>query len=323
MLIIYLLLAFSLFVLLAGIIFFYLYIKKKEDLIHQIERNFELDHVISELEEKVQIAIQDKLNFEQKNIILEQDLKLQILASMDLKAIVEYSHNFIFTLNRNGNFKRANNLVINRLGYSLKELLDLNFSYFISENELDWYSLFLLTSSTLDKFYQVELINRFGEKILVGLQFTKQVDVDGSISGIICIGFEFPKTSEPIIGTASNLNFDKILEITEGDLGFMANLFQSYFNSLEECKSSFANHIQSNDLQGLKFLLHKIRATTKTFLIKSLEQKFDEAIKNFQEELLLSENQKIKLIDEVNYICAEVEREIRKFAKSNGVVLHD
>jgi hypothetical protein len=117
------------------------------------------------------------------------------------------------------------------------------------------------------------------------------------------------------------LDFTKVLSITEGDMNFMANLFQSYFNSLNECAKNFSIHVNNSDLEGIKFLLHKIRATINTFQIKPMELKFEEAINKINKNLLFTEVDKAKINSDMEKICFEVEKQLRSFARENEVKL--
>ncbi len=117
------------------------------------------------------------------------------------------------------------------------------------------------------------------------------------------------------------LDFTKFLSITEGDMNFMANLFHSYFNSLNECVKIFSTHINNQDIEGIKFFLHKIRATINTFQIIPMEIKFEEAIRKINENLLFTQSDKTKLISEMEKICIEVENQLRNFARENDVKL--
>lgn len=118
-----------------------------------------------------------------------------------------------------------------------------------------------------------------------------------------------------------DLNFEKLLEITEGDKDFMFNLFNSYFNSLSECKSEFEKHLVKEDPEGLKFLLHKIRATIKTFDIRSLEQVLTETINRIEVNMIPDKAEKEKLIRKVNRICNHVRKNLTSFAATQGISL--
>ncbi len=118
-----------------------------------------------------------------------------------------------------------------------------------------------------------------------------------------------------------DLNFEKLLEITEGDKDFMFNLFNSYFKSLAECKSEFEKHLNKEDPEALKFLLHKIRATIKTFDIRSLEQVLSETILRIESNQIPDKTEKEKLIRKVNRICNHVRKNLTTFAATQGISL--
>ena len=348
MLIIYLLFAFLFLSLATGLYFFFQLKKKKQELFQLEERNFELEQSVSELEEKVENSIQQNLREKERFFEAERELQQQILSQQNYSDIFENSENFIFTLDSVGKFLYVNPFCVKRLGYNAAEFCHLNFSDFLPKHNSKWFAILLGDLNSKNLFYDTELIDRFGENHFVGLQFSQQMDIDGILSGFICIGFDLinmkskddtrtdainverssnldqPVSSEdvePNFEIEVSLNFDKVLEITEGDIVFMSGLFQSYFNSLEECKIAFATHIQNDDLAGLEFLLHKIRATTKTFQIRSLELKFAETIMMVKQKIQFSETQKEKIISDMNFICSEVTRKIKKFAKLHGVMI--
>jgi hypothetical protein len=118
-----------------------------------------------------------------------------------------------------------------------------------------------------------------------------------------------------------DLNFEKLLEITEGDKDFMFNLFNSYFKSLADCMSDFEKHLIKEDSEGLKFLLHKIRATIKTFDIRSLEQVLSETILRIEEHPIPDPAEKEKLIRKVHRICNHVRKNLTSFALTQGIRL--
>jgi hypothetical protein len=70
---------------------------------------------------------------------------------------------------------------------------------------------------------------------------------------------------------------------------------------------------------GLKFLLHKIRATIKTFDIRILEFVLQDAITKIENGLLPGNGEKQQFITEVNRICALVENNLKTFAKDQGI----
>jgi len=117
------------------------------------------------------------------------------------------------------------------------------------------------------------------------------------------------------------LNFAKVLDITEGDKKFMLNLFKSYLNSLDECMAKFAQHIEKNETEELKFLLHKIQATIKTFEIKSLDKVLKDSIKMTERAKGVNAIEAKEFIQKVNRICKEVAIQIRKFASDEKIDL--
>ncbi len=118
-----------------------------------------------------------------------------------------------------------------------------------------------------------------------------------------------------------SLKFGQVLEITEGDKNFMANLFDSYFKSLSDCQTDFEKHLKAGDVEGLNFLLHKIRATIKTFDIRILDSTLRASIEEIEKKKTLTENQVRKWVAKVNAICRQTEKELRAFAGKEGVPL--
>lgn len=119
------------------------------------------------------------------------------------------------------------------------------------------------------------------------------------------------------------LNFEKLLEITQGDKTFMGNLFQSYFTSLEECKTQFREHIQNADPEGMRFLLHKVRATINTFDIKDMEIFLNDSIRQISNPNELTEKKKSQMLQKVYLICESVENQIKEFAHLNKIKIGD
>lgn len=117
----------------------------------------------------------------------------------------------------------------------------------------------------------------------------------------------------------SPINFDKLMEITQGDKVFMQSLFRSYFSSMIECKVMFKENLASRNADGLKFLLHKIRATINTFNIMDLEIFLQETIRMVESKKEITDKKKTSMLDQVEVMCNSVERQIREFARSRNI----
>lgn len=117
------------------------------------------------------------------------------------------------------------------------------------------------------------------------------------------------------------LRFDKLLEITQGDKNFMATLIETYFSSMQECKLNFRENIESGNPEAMRFLLHKVRATINTFEIKQLEKFLVETIQEMAASRSFSEKKKKQLLEKVNFLCTNVEGQIRSFAKRENILL--
>ncbi len=186
----------------------------------------------------------------------------------------------------------------------------------------------------------MSLLKKHNIKLLFYIQDagqTEAVQYDGNVivksppvseNDAIEHAWKFSRSESDLDGTVAqekqetiDLNFDKLLEITEGDKDFMFNLFNSYFKSLAECKSEFEKHLNKEDTEALKFLLHKIRATIKTFDIRSLEQVLSETIQRIEANQIPDKAEKEKLIRKVNRICNHVRKNLTAFAANQGISL--
>lgn len=119
--------------------------------------------------------------------------------------------------------------------------------------------------------------------------------------------------------TNFEVKFTKLAEITDGDTVFTTSLIRSYIISLQECQDVFAQNLEVQDKEGLKFLLHKIRATIKTFEIKSLELVIREAIDALDGNKPISVKRKKDLSSRLRLICGEASRQIDDYAKEQNL----
>lgn len=117
------------------------------------------------------------------------------------------------------------------------------------------------------------------------------------------------------------LRFDKILEITEGDKGFLQSLFESYFVSLEECQASFEKHLLQSDAEALKFLLHKVRATIKTFEIRELDLLLREAIEAVENQTLRNSKDRNRFVEQMSVLCQQAKSALTTFARNQGILM--
>lgn len=115
------------------------------------------------------------------------------------------------------------------------------------------------------------------------------------------------------------LNFDQLLEITEGDKRFMSSLMDTYFKTLEDCQHVFREELSQGNVEGLRFLLHKIRATTKTFEIKALEKTIVDGIERISTGKALTMAELEERSATMNQICSEVIAQIREYATRENV----
>jgi hypothetical protein len=135
------------------------------------------------------------------------------------------------------------------------------------------------------------------------------------------------KPSHPVnpavkaFGGGSPLRFDRFLEITEGDKSFMKGLLPSYFTSLQECHEVFSAHIKTGNLEGLRFLLHKIRATVNTFEIYGLDAIIREAIDRIADGVWKPETDSPRFTRKLDRICRSAEDQLREFAREQGLNL--
>jgi len=194
-------------------------------------------------------------------------------------------------------------------GKNLKELEQLPFETFLEKN------IKML-------FFQTDTNYKISNQILKSFVETKPFP--SSSQELIEQVWLFSKSgteSKPVYAQENeiDLNFDKVLEITEGDKKFMARLFQTYIKSLEECLQNFSTHIEKSDSEGLRFLLHKIRATTKTFEIRSLEDVLKDSIEMTESGKKISLKQKDSLVKKVSRICKEVAAQIKEYSRKEKI----
>jgi PAS domain S-box-containing protein len=130
-------------------------------------------------------------------------------------------------------------------------------------------------------------------------------------------------TSEMSVSTENviQINFSRLMEITDGNIEFTTKLLATYCNSLLECRTSFEKNLNANDVEGLIFLLHKIRATINTFEIEALDNLLEKAISMLKSEHNISSHQKRNLIRQVGLVIASVEDQISMYATENQIVL--
>jgi hypothetical protein len=194
-------------------------------------------------------------------------------------------------------------------GKNLKELEQLPFETFLEKN------IKML-------FFQTDTNYKISNQILKS--FVEPKPFPSSSQELIEQVWLFSKSgseSKPVYAQENeiDLNFDKVLEITEGDKKFMARLFQTYIKSLEECLQNFSTHIEKSDSEGLRFLLHKIRATTKTFEIRSLEDVLKDSIEMTESGKKISLKQKDSLVKKVSRICKEVAAQIKEYSRKEKI----
>jgi PAS domain S-box-containing protein len=130
-----------------------------------------------------------------------------------------------------------------------------------------------------------------------------------------------PSAHQPGTRVPVTLRFEKVLEITEGDKGFMQSLFESYLVSLEECQASFEKHLLQKDADALKFLLHKVRATIKTFEIRELDSLLRTSIEAVETQTIRNSSDRTLLVDQMASICQEARTSLMAFARNQGISL--
>jgi hypothetical protein len=182
------------------------------------------------------------------------------------------------------------------------------------------------------KEIDIELLKKGATRLLLFLN-NSNVDLPEGLENLVHI-FSFPTSireftekvrkaipqveiedvSGPALEENITLNFDKLLEITEGDKSFMRSLFDSYSKSLDECSELFEKHLYQNDVAGLKFLLHKIRATINTFEIKGLEMILIDSIEKIEAKQLSTKDEKMVYAKRVDRICQKIETDLNAFA---------
>jgi hypothetical protein len=117
------------------------------------------------------------------------------------------------------------------------------------------------------------------------------------------------------------LNFMQLMEITEGDKNFIATLVKTYLTSLGECRHQFENLIENENAEGLRFLLHKIRATTRTFGIRSLDDALRDSINHLDSKSRITKKLKKEWSRNVNQICEDAGEQILEYCRLEGISL--
>jgi PAS domain-containing protein len=110
------------------------------------------------------------------------------------------------------------------------------------------------------------------------------------------------------------LNFSRLMEITEGDPGFLKELLPSYLSALQECRTQFRRGLDDGSLEKIRFLHHKIKATIRTFGLSDLEEIFQEAIHYIKTGRPEDDAESTRLMARLSSVCLATENAIRKFA---------
>jgi PAS domain S-box-containing protein len=113
------------------------------------------------------------------------------------------------------------------------------------------------------------------------------------------------------------LNFNRLLEITEGDPAFLKELLPSYLSALRDCSMQFRRGLGDSDPEKIRFLHHKIRATIRTFGIEDLEEIFQQALEHIASGKPADHADNVMLMARLNSVCSVTEKSILEFARQN------
>ncbi|CAN5621497.1 hypothetical protein BH23BAC1_BH23BAC1_04710 [soil metagenome] len=107
------------------------------------------------------------------------------------------------------------------------------------------------------------------------------------------------------------MNFNKILEIADGDQNFINLITKENIKLYEEFKGSYSIAMKNGDLPHLKFINHRTTSSIQLLEIFELGVKIKEG-----QNLISKKRQDQKLIDknieDVNQLCKKVINELRK-----------
>jgi hypothetical protein len=115
------------------------------------------------------------------------------------------------------------------------------------------------------------------------------------------------------------LNFNRLIEITEGDPAFLKDLLPSYLSALRECRMQFRRGLADSDPEKIRFLHHKIKATIRTFGIEDLEEIFRQALAQISSGKSGDDADNVMLMARLNDVCSETEKAILEFARQNNL----
>ena len=115
------------------------------------------------------------------------------------------------------------------------------------------------------------------------------------------------------------LNFNRLLEITEGDPAFLKELLPSYLSALRECRMQFRRGLGDSDPEKIRFLHHKIKATIRTFGIENLEEIFRQALEHVSSGKPADHADNVMLMARLNAVCSVTEKAILEFARQNNL----
>jgi hypothetical protein len=107
------------------------------------------------------------------------------------------------------------------------------------------------------------------------------------------------------------MNFNKILEIADGDQDFIRLITRENIKLYEDFKGSYGNAMKNGDLAQLKFINHRTSSSIILLEMFELGSKIKEG-----EKLISKKHPDIKLIEknvkEVNIMCEELIIELKE-----------
>lgn len=108
------------------------------------------------------------------------------------------------------------------------------------------------------------------------------------------------------------MNYNRILELAEGDNTFIVALLNENIKIFDELKTTYADAMKNNDLKALKFVNHRAHSCIQLLDIQDLGNETKKG-----EELILYPDENKELIDknvlEVKRLCDEVIKELQDY----------
>lgn len=106
------------------------------------------------------------------------------------------------------------------------------------------------------------------------------------------------------------INLNLVEELTSGDPSFRTELIQTFISIFEEFPSEFENAVRNNDLEMLKFLIHKVKANLRMLDAEEPDRLVEET-KELMERGSLGENEVRDRVTKVKALFEQVILELK------------